>query len=100
MNALLEDQNTILNILIVYNLWENWISIQKTTTKKSAGPDGFTDELVLQNIYERTDISSSLTYKKTEEEGTLLNSPYEMSFTLIPKPTKYHKKNIEYISSK
>ena len=43
---------------------------------------------ILSNIYRRTSAYPSKTLQKIEEEGTLPNSFYEATITLIPKPDK------------
>ena len=56
-------------------------------TNKSPGPDGFTVNW-MKHLEELTPIHLKV-FQKFAEEGTLPNSFYEASITLIPKPDKY-----------
>ena len=60
--------------------------ILKVPTSKSPGPDGFIGQFYQIFREELTLILLKLFQKKFTEVGTLLNSFYEASITLIPKP--------------
>ena len=67
--------------------------IKKLPTNKS--PDGFTDEFCQTFREELTTILLKL-FQKMAEEGTLPNSFYEATITLIPKPDKDTTKKENY----
>ena len=69
--------------------------IRKLTTNKSPEPVVFTGKFY-QTF--REDLTSMLPklFQKIAEEGTLLNSFFEATITLIPKPDKYTTKKENY----
>ena len=64
--------------------------IKHLLKNKSSGPDGFTD--LYQTFREELMPVLLKLFQKTAEEGTLPNSFYEATITVIPKPKTMHKK--------
>jgi len=60
--------------------------IKNLPKNKSPGPDGFTGEFY--ETFRKELMPSSSNFKKTAEKGTLPNSFYKATITLIPKPDK------------
>ena len=69
--------------------------IKNLPTNKSPGPDGFTGKFYQKFRGELTPILLKI-FQKISEEEKLLNSFYEATITLIPKPDKDATKKENY----
>ena len=90
---LTKDEIETMNAPITSNEIE--LMIKKLLKNKSPGPDGFTDKFYQRFREELTPILLKL-FQKITEKGTLPNSLYEATITLIPKPNKDTTKKENY----
>ena len=86
-----QEETEIMNNPIISTEIEAVIKI--LPKNKSSGPDGFTGECY-QTFRELMSVVLKL-FPKTAEEGTLPNSFYEVTITLIPKPDKDRKRKLQ-----
>jgi hypothetical protein len=70
-------------------------TIKSLPKKRSPGPDGHSAEFY-QTFKEEIIPTVHKLFHKIEGEGTLLNSFYEASITLIPKSSKHNSKKENY----
>ena len=94
-NLLRLDQEEIENMNRPITSTEIETAIKNLPTNKSPGPDGFTGEFYQTFSEELTPIILKL-FQNITEGGTLSNSFYEVTITLIPKPDKDITKKENY----
>ena len=70
--------------------------IKNIPKNRSPGPDGFTGEFY-QTFREELMPTLLKLFKKIAEEGTLTNSFYEATITLIPNPDKNNTRKENYM---
>ena len=89
------NQEEIENLIRPITNIEIETGIKNLPTNKSPGPNGFTGEFYQKLREELTCILLKI-FQKISEEGKLLNSFYEATITLIPKPDKDATKKEDY----
>ena len=89
------NQEEIENISRPITSTEIETAIKNVPTNKSQGPDGFTGEIYQTFREELTPILLKL-FQNIAEGGTLPNSFYQATITLIPKPDKDVTKKENY----
>ena len=94
-NLLRLNQEEIENINRLITSTEIETVIKNLPTNKSPGPDGFTGEFCQTFRKEPTPILLKL-FQNIAEGGTLPNSCYKVTITLIPKPGKDITKKENY----
>ena len=94
-NLLRLNQEEIGNINRPITSTEIETKIKNLPTNKSPGPDGFTGEFY-QTLREKLTPILLKLFKNIAEGGTLPNSFYEVTITLIPKPDKDVTKKENY----
>ena len=87
-------QEEIENIIRPITSTEFDTVIKNLPTNKSPGPDGFTDEFYQTIREELTPILLKL-FQNTADRGTLPNSFYKATITLIPKPDSHKKRKLQ-----
>ena len=91
-----QEEIEIMNNTIISTEIETMITVIKNLPKnRSPGPDGFTEEIYPTFREELMPILLKL-FQKIAEEGTLPNSFYRATITLIPKPNKDNTKKENY----
>ena len=94
-NLLRLNKEEIENINSLISSTEIETVIKNLPISKSPGPDGFTGEFYQIFREELTPILLKL-FQNVAEEGTLPDSFYEATITLIPKPDKDVTKKVDY----
>ena len=94
-NVLTQNQEEIENINRPIKTTVNETVIKNLPTNKSSRPDGFTDEFY-QTVREELTLILLKLFQDIAEGGTLPNSFYEATITLIPKSDKDVTKEENY----